>query len=278
MNDAVAGDTPHFPLDKLPTTGYTGSVWRSVEERRGREPVGRLVSRPVIQRGGQRFMPLPATTGGVGMGPRELGKRSLCRPLPSVVNCHAAAGRRSSGDRGAKKEFFFLHGRCANVYENKGPLCKKCDLSGNVYENKGSYSQKAGMYMKIQQLALGVTMTPRELGKRSLRRPLPSVLTGHAASGRLSTGDRAAKREFFFLHGRCENVYENKGPLWKNRRLSRNVYENKGSYSLKAGMYMKTRKLIIPRRLDGSTVAPVARLWRHGHFAPYVGWSHRGRL
>src|SRR5208337_2075330 len=25
------------------------------------------------------------------------------------------------------------------------------------------------------------------------------------------------------------NVYENKGPLWKTRYLSRNVYENKGS-------------------------------------------------
>ncbi len=101
------------------------------------------------------------------------------------------------GPRCAER-ILFLHERPANVYENKGTLWKKRDLSRNVYENKGSYSQNAGMYMKIQQLALGVSMSPRELGKRSLCRPLPSVLTCHTAAGRLSAGDLAAQREFFF--------------------------------------------------------------------------------
>jgi len=159
--------------------------------------------------GGQRLMPRPAIGRG-GDEPARTGKTVAVQAL--AIRCKLSRGGGQAVLRGpsGEKEFFFLHGRCANVYENKGSLWKKCDLSGNVYENKGSYSQKAGMYVKIKQLALGVTMTPRELGKRSLRRPLPTVLTGHTASGRLSTGDRAAKREFFFLHERCANVYENK--------------------------------------------------------------------
>ena len=68
------------------------------------------------------------------------------------------------------------------------------------------------MYMKIQKLALGVAMSPRDLRKRSLRRPLPSVLTCHDAAGRLSAGDRTAKERILFLQEQCANVYENKGP------------------------------------------------------------------
>ena len=38
------------------------------------------------------------------------------------------------------------------------------------------------------------------------------------------------------LTGRRENVYENKGPLWKTCGRSWNVIENKDSYTLEAGM------------------------------------------
>jgi hypothetical protein len=47
------------------------------------------------------------------------------------------------------------------------------------------------------------------------------------------------------LHEQCGNLYENKGPAWKERAESGNVYENKGSYELKAGMSMKTRQLML---------------------------------
>jgi hypothetical protein len=52
------------------------------------------------------------------------------------------------------------------------------------------------------------------------------------------------EKRILFLQERRGNVYENKGPLWKRWGKSGNVYENKGSYPLKAGMYLKTGKLI----------------------------------
>ena len=86
-------DAIQFALDKPPTIGYTGSVWKGAENRRERGPLGRLVLRPKIGR--------------------------------TLVNCPAAAGRLYPRECTTKQEFFFLHGRRANVYENKGPLWKK---------------------------------------------------------------------------------------------------------------------------------------------------------
>ena len=40
-------------------------------------------------------------------------------------------------------------------------------------------------------------------------------------------------------------VYENKGLAWKEWAESGNVYEKKDSYVSKAGMYLKTRQLIL---------------------------------
>jgi hypothetical protein len=68
-----------------------------------------------------------------------------------IVNCPGAAGRLSIvGWTGSRKKNSFLHDRCGNVIENKGPLWKNGDKagmlliakeisaeSGNVIEKKG---------------------------------------------------------------------------------------------------------------------------------------------
>ena len=90
----------------------------------------------------------------VTISPCLPGKRASCKLSLWTVYCPAAAGQLSSGHRTAKQEFFFLHGRRANVYENKGPLWKEWAGSGNVYENKGSYEFKAGISMKTRRLML----------------------------------------------------------------------------------------------------------------------------
>jgi len=61
-----------------------------------------------------------------------------------------------------------------------------------------------------------------------------------------STVPRRMHREkrILFLREQRGNVYENKGLLWKKGRRGGNVYENKRSYALKAGMYLKTGRLI----------------------------------
>jgi hypothetical protein len=65
----------------------------------------------------------------------------------------------------------------------------------------------------------------------------------------LSTGDRPPatepRKKILFLREQRGNVYENKGPAWKEWAESGNVYENKGSYVFKAGMYLKTRQLML---------------------------------
>jgi hypothetical protein len=53
------------------------------------------------------------------------------------------------------------------------------------------------------------------------------------------------EKRILFLREQCGNVYENKGPAWKEWAESGNVYENKGSYVFKAGMYLKTRQLML---------------------------------
>jgi hypothetical protein len=54
---------------------------------------------------------------------------------------------------------------------------------------------------------------------------------------------RSKKRDSLKLTDRFGNVYENKGPLWKNRGRSRNLHENTGTYTPKAGMLLK-RKIV----------------------------------
>jgi hypothetical protein len=39
------------------------------------------------------------------------------------------------------------------------------------------------------------------------------------------------------------DVYENKGPLWEKWARSGNVVEKEGSYTLKAGMLVKTKEV-----------------------------------
>jgi hypothetical protein len=46
------------------------------------------------------------------------------------------------------------------------------------------------------------------------------------------------------MKGRCGNVYENKGPLWKKPERSGNVTENKGSYAFKVGMLLKRKEVV----------------------------------
>ena len=84
------------------------------------------------------------------------------------------------------------------------------------------------------------------LGRLVLRPEIGRTLVDcPAAAGRLPSRGRTAKKEFFFLREQCGNAYENKGPLWKGWAGSGNVYENKGSYVFEAGMYMKTRQLML---------------------------------
>jgi hypothetical protein len=59
-----------------------------------------------------------------------------------------------------------------------------------------------------------------------------------------------APRIKFFLQQLCGNLYENKGPLWKKWGESGNVYENKGSYAFKAGIYMKTGRLMLSAEIN----------------------------
>jgi len=58
----------------------------------------------------------------------------------------------------------------------------------------------------------------------------------------------AAERELFFSEG-STNVYENKGPMRRDEDGSRNIFENKGTYPRLAGIYVKTRKLVMPWKL-----------------------------
>ena len=48
-------------------------------------------------------------------------------------------------------------------------------------------------------------------------------------------------KELLRLKERCGNVYENKGSAFHRRERSGNVIENKGTYSLKAGISLKTQ-------------------------------------
>jgi hypothetical protein len=50
------------------------------------------------------------------------------------------------------------------------------------------------------------------------------------------------------LNDRSGNAYENKGRLWKTRRLSRNVYENKGGWPLEATMLLKRKEVFVAWR------------------------------
>jgi len=61
---------------------------------------------------------------------------------------------------------------------------------------------------------------------------------------------RKVQTSLLFLHVRCGNVYENKGPLWKRWGGSGNVYENKGSYPFKAGIYVKTGRLMFSAEIN----------------------------
>src|SRR5208337_1120636 len=45
------------------------------------------------------------------------------------------------------------------------------------------------------------------------------------------------------MGGRCGNLYENKGPAFRSLGKSGNVLENKRSYALKAGMFLKTKRI-----------------------------------
>jgi hypothetical protein len=67
-----------------------------------------------------------------------------------------------------------------------------------------------------------------------------------------------AKKNSLKLNERRGNVYENKGPLWKTRRLSRNVYENKGGWPLKAGMLLKRK--VVEMRCRGAGFPPFGKL------------------
>jgi len=42
---------------------------------------------------------------------------------------------------------------------------------------------------------------------------------------------------------RFGNIYENKGPLWKEPERSRNVIENKCSYTFNMGMLLKRKEV-----------------------------------
>ena len=53
-----------------------------------------------------------------------------------TVNCPACGGLTALWRMRRERKFFFLHERCGNVYENKGPLWK----SGT----------EPGMFMKIK--------------------------------------------------------------------------------------------------------------------------------
>jgi hypothetical protein len=62
------------------------------------------------------------------------------------------------------------------------------------------------------------------------------------------------------LREQCGNLFENKGPAWKEWAESGNVYEDKGSYVFKAGMYMKTSQLMLSRCLRLRQVKTKSRL------------------
>ena len=74
----------------------------------------------------------------------------------------------------------------------------------------------------------------KRFGLRSrLAGPLLRVELARGAAG-VAWGK--ARKNSSKLTGRRENVYENKGPLWKTCGRSWNVIENKDSYTLEAGM------------------------------------------
>jgi hypothetical protein len=54
---------------------------------------------------------------------------------------------------------------------------------------------------------------------------------------------REARKNSSKLNERPENVYENKGSLWKNWGLSWNVIEKTGTYVFNPGMLLKTHWL-----------------------------------
>jgi hypothetical protein len=83
-----------------------------------------------------------------------------------------------------------------NVIENKGPLWKTREQTGNRCETRGLCRSPSRPCFRIGSI------------------PLP-------AFARMIVEARKLKEQ-------SRNVIENKGPLWKTRRLSGNVYENKG--------------------------------------------------
>jgi len=87
-------------------------------------------------------------------------------------------------------------------------------------------------------------------GRLSLCRLSLSTVNCPAAARQLSPGGCTAKREFLFLREQHGNVYENKGSMSMMEWRSGNVYENKGSYASKAGMYMKTCRLMFSAEID----------------------------
>jgi hypothetical protein len=90
----------------------------------------------LVRRGVQRFTPLPAT-GGVAHEPARTRKTVAAQALAIRSNLSRRGGQDVRRGPRCEERILFLHERPANVYENKGSLWKKCDLSRNVYENKG---------------------------------------------------------------------------------------------------------------------------------------------
>ena len=52
---------------------------------------------------------------------------------------------------------------------------------------------------------------------------------------------REKEKNSLKMRDQRENVYENKGSEFHERRQSGNIIENTGSYALKAGMLLKTK-------------------------------------